>query len=86
MRVLVTGAAGFIGSTVVDRLLADGHDVLGVDDMDAVVAGAAVVLPRAIAATTIEVKTDKPNVTKPRYIPRCESGLPERLPAALPPK
>ena len=33
MRVLVTGAAGFIGSTLVDRLIADGHDVVGVDDM-----------------------------------------------------
>ncbi|ANE78960.1 UDP-glucose 4-epimerase [Mycobacterium adipatum] len=33
MRTLVTGAAGFIGSTLVDRLLADGHTVTGVDDL-----------------------------------------------------
>ena len=31
MRVLVTGAAGFSGSHVCDRLLADGHEVVGVD-------------------------------------------------------
>ena len=31
MHVLVTGAAGFIGSTLADRLLEDGHRVTGVD-------------------------------------------------------
>ena len=30
-RSIVTGAAGFIGSHIVDRLLALGHDVIGVD-------------------------------------------------------
>ena len=30
-RVIVTGAAGFIGSHLVDRLLAGGFEVLGVD-------------------------------------------------------
>jgi UDP-glucose 4-epimerase len=33
MRVLVTGAAGFIGSHVCERLVADGHDVVGIDDL-----------------------------------------------------
>jgi nucleoside-diphosphate-sugar epimerase len=32
MRILLTGAAGFIGSHLSDRLLADGHAVLGVDN------------------------------------------------------
>ena len=32
MRALVTGAAGFIGSNMVDRLLAAGHEVTGVDN------------------------------------------------------
>ncbi|HTQ22735.1 GDP-mannose 4,6-dehydratase [Mycobacterium sp.] len=35
MRTLVTGAAGFIGSTLVDRLLAEGHQVTGVDNLSA---------------------------------------------------
>jgi dTDP-glucose 4,6-dehydratase len=33
MRVLVTGAAGFLGSHLTDRLLGDGHTVVGVDNL-----------------------------------------------------
>lgn len=32
MRILVSGAAGFLGSHLTDRLLAEGHSVIGVDN------------------------------------------------------
>jgi dTDP-glucose 4,6-dehydratase len=32
MRILITGAAGFLGSHLCERLLLDGHDVVGMDN------------------------------------------------------
>lgn len=34
MRIVVTGSTGFIGSHLCDRLLADGHDVVGIDSFE----------------------------------------------------
>ena len=35
MRILVTGAAGFIGVHLARRLLEDGHETIGMDNLNA---------------------------------------------------
>jgi UDP-glucose 4-epimerase len=50
MRALVTGAAGFIGSTPVDRVLADGRDVVGIDNLGT---GAVANLEYAVRRNTV---------------------------------
>ncbi|MGF7237691.1 MAG: NAD-dependent epimerase/dehydratase family protein [Frankia sp.] len=58
MRILVTGAAGFIGSTVTDRMLADGHEVVGVDDLST-----GKLENLAVAATDSRFSFEKADVT-----------------------
>ena len=52
LRVLVTGGAGFIGSHIVDRLLAEGHSVCVVDDLSTGLAGN---VPKAVAFKQIDI-------------------------------
>ena len=55
-RALVTGVAGFIGSTLADRLLADGHEVVGVDSFEDY-------YPRAMKAANLARASESPRFT-----------------------
>ena len=54
MKILLTGCAGFIGSHTLDRLLADRHQVIGVDNFDPF-------YDRALKAANIEQHADNPS-------------------------
>ncbi len=54
VKILVTGAAGFIGSNLVDRLLADGHVVTGFDNFST---GRAEFLEGALRSPRFDLKS-----------------------------
>jgi len=71
MRILVTGGAGFIGSTVVDRLLADGHQVVAVDDLSrGTMANLAAALDRGATFERVDV-------TEPAFVDVVAAARPE---------
>jgi UDP-glucose 4-epimerase len=65
MRALVTGGAGFIGSTLVDRLLAEGHRVDVVDDLSA---GSLANLAEARSDRSKQLKVHQVDIRDPAVI------------------
>ena len=58
MKVIVTGGAGFIGSHVVERLIADDHEVSVVDDLST---GLAENIPTGVILNEIDI-VDRPKL------------------------
>ncbi len=71
MRILVTGAAGFIGSTVTDRLIADGHAVMGIDDLSTGT------MANLAAAQGGSFRFEQVDVTSPAFIEVVRGAAPE---------
>ncbi|HUR23766.1 MAG TPA: NAD-dependent epimerase/dehydratase family protein [Acidimicrobiales bacterium] len=74
MRALVTGGAGFIGSTLVDRLLAEGHHVDVIDDLST---GSLANLAEARATPGYELTFHRLDITEPTVIELLAHRRPE---------
>ena len=74
MRALVTGGAGFIGSTLVDRLLAEGHAVDVVDDLST---GTLANLAEARADRSHELKVHQIDIRSPEVVDLIARREPE---------
>jgi UDP-glucuronate 4-epimerase len=73
-RVLVTGAAGFIGSSLVDRLLAAGREVVGLDSFDPFYPEAAKLRNLAGALDQRGFRLVRGDVRDPEALARAWSG------------
>ena len=74
MRALVTGGAGFIGSTLVDRLLAAGHEVDVVDDLSS---GSVANLEAARAAAGGRLVEHRVDIRDPAVVDLVAGRAPE---------
>jgi UDP-glucose 4-epimerase len=74
MRTLVTGGAGFIGSTLVDRLLAEGHTVDVVDDLSM---GTLANLAEARAVPGHEITFHQMDIRSDELVELCAHRRPE---------
>jgi len=74
MKLLVTGGAGFIGSTLVDRLLAEGHAVEALDDLSS---GSLANLAEARADRTRRLTFHQIDVRNPHVVELIERRAPE---------
>jgi len=74
MRALVTGGAGFIGSTLVDRLLAEGHSVDVIDDLST---GSLSNLAAARAAADNELTFHRLDIRSPEVVDLIGRRSPE---------
>jgi nucleoside-diphosphate-sugar epimerase len=79
MRVLVTGGAGFIGSHLVDRFVAAGHEVVALDDLSS---GARENVNPAARLVVADVR--RPERPSPRSRRRSSSTRPRRWTCAGP--
>jgi UDP-glucose 4-epimerase len=74
MRTLVTGGAGFIGSTLVDRLLAEGHEVDVIDDLSS---GSLTNLAEARAAADHRLTIHRLDIRLPETVELIERRAPQ---------
>jgi UDP-glucose 4-epimerase len=74
MKALVTGGAGFIGSTLVDRLLAEGHEVDVLDDLSS---GSLANLAEARADRSNKLTFHQIDVRDPEIVGLIERRAPE---------
>jgi UDP-glucose 4-epimerase len=74
MRALVTGGAGFIGSTLVDRLLAEDHEVDVIDDLST---GSIANLAEARADRSNDLKVHQVDIRDPAVVELIGRRQPE---------